>query len=541
MIRLPEVFSEHMVLQRNKYIAVWGWTTEPAAKAVLNGFEAHAFTDENGHFMIKLPPMKEGGPYVLQVIGGEISEETFIASDDSVVFGDVMIGDVWLAGGQSNMELEIQKSYKGEEILKKLDNKLIRYFYTPKVAFEGKEMDEAKKEASWETADQDHADSGHAGRWSAVAYYFASKVSSETGVTVGIINCNWGGTHAYCWISREYQERNKNISRFIQKYDEDTKDLDMDRYLQSVRDYEEYQAGFDRRCGEYYATHEHPSWDECIKLCGENQYPGPVGPHSFVRPAGLYETIIRQVVPYTLSGFIYYQGEEDDQTPELYYDLLTTLIKQWRDDWKDQSLPFIIVMLPMFKNEGDPDLKNWAKIREAQLNTFRTVRNTGIAVITDMGELNNIHAVHKKAVGERLALQALYMVYGRAGDNQAFGPIYRESLVEGNEMTFIFDHAYDGIVEDRDFSKLTPDMQHYSSFIEHDDMASDQFEIAGADKKFYKADKMEIRGDRITVSSEHVKCPVYGRYMWTNFGKVMLYGATSGIPVAPFRTDQSVD
>ena len=138
-----------------------------------------------------------------------------------------------------------------------------------------------------------------------------------------------------------------------------------------------------------------------------------MGPKSPFRPAGVYETMLKRVMPYTLAGFIYYQGESDDHKPNSYYKLLKMLIEQWRNDWKDDTLPFIAVQLPMHMERGDENRTNWAVIREAQMRMHRTVKNTGIAVISECGEYGNIHPVDKRPVGERLELQALCHVYGK--------------------------------------------------------------------------------------------------------------------------------
>ncbi|MCR5203269.1 MAG: sialate O-acetylesterase [Lachnospiraceae bacterium] len=534
MIKLPAIFKEHMVLQRNKNIRVWG---ESQASFVTVSLSDISVTVKviDGKFMAILPAFEAGGPYMLKVVEGEMTGDGVLNLKDNVIIGDVMIGEVWIACGQSNMELELQNSYMGKEVMEKADNKLVRYYYTPKMAYECQELEELKEKSEWELCNKDYANPEHMGKWSTVAYYYADKLSKELNVTVGIINANWGGTHAYCWMSREKLVDDNHIKRFMDEYDEITKDMSMEQYLKDVAYYEEYQAGFDKRCGEYYATHENPSWDECIELCGENMYPGPVGPRSFVRPAGLYDVILSQIIPYTIAGGLYYQGEEDDQTPEAYYYLLRGIVEQWREDFMDENLPFLIVQLPMFKNACDGELTNWSEIREAQYKVFDTVKNTGIAIITDLGELNNIHPTFKEKVGERLCLQALYGVYGKISEKEAFGPMYKDYRVDSGKMIFTFKNAEDGFIVKTDNEGKVEGEKLYSSYLSEDDKLENCFELAGCDGEFHKADSVTIEGSTITVSSKAVPCPCKGRFNWRNYEKVMLYGKNM-IPVAPFRT-----
>jgi sialate O-acetylesterase len=222
--------------------------------------------------------------------------------------------------------------------------------------------------------------------------------------------------------------------------------------------------------------------------------------------------MLMRVCPYTLRGFLYYQGESDDHKPKSYYRLFTNLIGLWREKWGDDELPFIMVQLPMFKYEQDPDYKHWCLIREAQMRAFKTVKNTGIAVISDCGEFNNIHPVDKVPVGERLCLQAEKLTYGM--DVDAFGPIYKSFVCKDGGIELSFDHAEKGFK------------------VKGDKIGT--FEIAGADKLFYRADA-EIRGDKIFIKSAQVSTPEYARFDWFNWTEVVLFGK-NGIPVAPFRT-----
>ena len=299
MIQLPAVFSSHMVLQRQKNISVWGDSDAESLKITLAD-KSVSVVPEQGRFQAILPPFEAGGPYTL----------TVQSQTEQVVYEDVMIGEVWLAGGQSNMELELQDSKNGKEIVQNIHNDGVRYYYTPKVPYVGDKLEEAEKESAWDLCTPDKA-----GRWSAVAYYFADKIARETGVTVGIVGCNWGGTSASCWVSREALEGTQEIKEYIDDYDAIIAEQDPEEYIKAREAYLVYQAEFDKNVGKYYETAENPTWEEALRLYGENQYPGPMGPRSETRPCGLYESMLQRVCPYTLRGFLYYQGEEDDHRP----------------------------------------------------------------------------------------------------------------------------------------------------------------------------------------------------------------------------------
>lgn len=500
MLTLPVVFSDHMVLQREKQIAVFGKSDEKQVTVTL-GDSKVVQTVNQGEFMVQLPPMPAGGPYEL-----EISDET-----DTIIFYDVMIGEVWLAGGQSNMELRLENSKDGAEVVKNISNDGVRYYLVPQIAYLGEELDKAEAESSWELCNPQSA-----GKWSAVGYYFAAEVAKKLGVTVGIIGCNWGGTSASAWVGRETLEMDKHISKYIEDYDAIIAEQDPEEYIKAREAYLVYQAEFDKNVGHYYETAENPTWEEAISLFGENQYPGPMGPRSETRPCGLYESMLQRVQPYSLRGFIYYQGEEDDHRPYTYYELLSGLVRQWRKDWGDDTLPFITVQLPMFINDGEEDYQNWPFVREAQMRLFDTVKNTGIAVILDKGEYGNIHPTEKDSVGARFALQAFYHVYGVATEKEAFGPMYDSHCIQGDKMVITFKYCEEGM-------KCTAD-------------EVTGFEIAGADQKYVEA-KAEIKDNKVILQGEGVDEPQYARYCWTNYREVTLFGA-NGIPVAPFRTSR---
>ena len=500
---LAAVFTDHMVLQRNKNINIWGCAytaTDVTVELCGKSVTARA---ESGKWKAVLPPMEAGGPYELKVTdnsGGEI------------VLHDVMIGEVWLAGGQSNMELELQNALNGKEVLKNIKDVNVRFYYTQKIAYIDDYFNFAERNSCWSIAAPDTA-----ANYSAVGYYFARKLAAELGVTVGVIGCNWGGTSASAWMSRKAMEQDADTKSYVDEYDKAMEEKTMEGYLRELAEYEEWHNEWQPKINEYYANTPDPTWEGAQEYAGPCRWPEPMGPRSQFRPGGLYETMISRICPYTLAGFTYYQGESDDHKPDTYYKLFKALIELWRGDWEDDTLPFMFVQLPMFMNEGDEDFKHWCKIREAQMRVHQTTANTGIAVILDRGEFNNIHPIDKEPVGERLALQAMYHVYGKISADEAYGAIYKSHEYTDGGMLVSFDHASDGF--DVKGEKIVG------------------FEVAGKNRKYQSAEA-EIRGDKIFVRSAEVAEPVYLRYNWTNYGEVTVY-SKNGIPLSPFRTSRN--
>lgn len=507
MIKTAAVFSDNMVLQREKNVTIWGEGDEGTLiTADINGKSASCRVKDSKWSLV-LPPMKAGGPFELRVSAVVSVDNTSIT--ETRTFRNVMIGEVWLCGGQSNMEFELQYADAGKEELNSLTEDMpIRFYYTNKSATMEQAI-EAEKTAGWGICDPEGSKA-----WSAVGYHFAKKLSRDMGVTVGLIGCNCGATSASAWVDRATLESNQEIRSYIDEYD---KGIEGKSEAVQKMEYEEYLA-YDRawheKAQEVYKEDPNASWDKVREICGENRWPGPINCVNPLRPTGLFETMLMRVCPYTMRGFLYYQGESDDHRPRTYYTLLTKLITLWREKWQDDEMPFIAVQLPAFKYKYDRDHKHWCLIREAQMRAFKTIKNTGIAVILDCGELDNIHPTDKKPVGERLCLQAEKLVYGM--DVKAFGPMYKSFEYKDGGIEISFDYVEEG-------------------FVIKDNKAVG-FEIAGEDKEFYTAEA-EICGSRIFISSENVKEPMYARYNWLNYPEVTVFNET-GIPLAPFRTSR---
>lgn len=498
--RTAAIFGSNMVLQREKNIRIFGQGINGNTVTVV--FVGHTYTCKvrDNSWSVLLPPMAAGTGYGM----------TVSCDAEEISFSNIAVGEVWLAGGQSNMEFELQSCRGGKEMLEQDINPAVRFYSTGRMSYMDENSYEREAQSGWAEFSEESAKA-----WSAVGYIFGKGLSKDLGVTAGIIGCNWGGTSASCWMSEEALRMDVDLAVYLEEYYKGIAGKTEKEQLKEYMEYVAYHTEWDRKCSELYADNPDIEWTQIEKRLGECRWPGPINCASPYRPGGLYHCMLERILPYTLRGFLFYQGEQDADRPDIYQKLLTGLIRQWREDWEDITLPFLIVQLPMHRYKADPDTKNWCLIREAQMNTYLTVKNTGIAVILDCGEFNEIHPKDKLPVGERLRLQALYQVYGKITEKEAFGPVYRAFEQKGNTIELSFDHAGEGFEIRGEASG---------------------FEIAGEDLCFVEAEA-EIKGPKIILAARETAGPRYARYCWTNYGEVTIYGK-NGIPLAPFRTDR---
>ena len=498
-MRAAAVFSNDMVLQREKPIAVWGDGKDGTRVTVtLAGHSAAAVTAD-GKWRVTLPPMPAADDLTMVIASGAVE----------IRFTGIAVGEVWLCGGQSNMEFEIQNEKNGRALLESLTPDCgVRYYYTPKQRMIDSSFDAVERNTCWQKASPQTA-----GAWSAAGLYFALEIARKLGVTVGLIGANWGGTSASAWVSRDVLEAHTALRPYLDDYDNAVAGKTEEELIAAFDEYAAYQDAWWGRYSAYMQEHPETSWDDALKIVGESHYPGPMGPKNEQRPCGIYETVLQRVCPYTLRGFLYYQGESDDHRPETYETLLEALIRCWRRDWGEPELPFLNVQLPMYRPLNEEDKQHWCPIREAQFRVYRRLKHTGLAVLTDCGELDNIHPVDKAPVGHRLALQALAEVYGVISEREACAPMYRSSYAAGFVMTVLLDHAEDGF-------RLTG--------------APAGFELAGEDGIYYPAEAVFGKGS-ITLTAPQVSAPRSARYAWRNYIQVTVFGS-NGLPLAPFCT-----
>ena len=547
--QLSYLFTNHMILQRDKRIAVFG-TGKTGSKITVSLLDNNedvvtssakvpmtvtgVITDSK--FLLYLPPLSAGGPYTLRVTDGS----------ETLEYYDVLLGDLWFAGGQSNMEFNLQSSdeYKAmlEEVREFWEQKdcgipyhLIRHYFVPHISYVDDNTESARRASVWNLCTPETIP-----YWSAVAFFFARRLVPELNVPIGIINCNWGGTSASAWLDNQTLMSDIDTAHYYERYEKATAGITMEQYLADLEAYKKEIQAWEEKKNACYAKDPDIDWNQVLEICGPCPWPGPMGPRSEFRPCGLYETMIQSCVPYTLKGFLWYQGESDEGYADSYPKLMRGVIEAWRREFKDEDLPFLFVQLPMFKNKNDPDYTSWADLREAQMKVFRSVKNTGMAVALDLGKFNDIHPSHKLECGERLALQALYHVYGKiTKPEEAFGPMFRYAVPDDDGLKLYFDYVPEGFVIDYKAVNYTPEyktIEQPTPAMECPTQYILGFEVQHRDGNWQPAIATPfcengVYGIRLTAL--FVPQPLHARYAWANWAPVTVFGA-NGLPLAPF-------
>ena len=435
------------------------------------------------------------------------------------------------------MEFELQNCTEGPDELDKSknpDNPNVRFYYTNKIAWMDEYFFEAERNTSWQTWDSEWKKS-----WSAVGYFFAKKLAADLGVTVGVIGCNWGGTSASAWMNRESLETDVELKTYLDEQEEATRGKSIEEQCREYDEYEIKNNEWQEKCNKLYAENPNIEWDEVQKILGASLWPGPRSCKNPYRPTGLYECMLKRILPYTLKGVLWYQGESDDHKPSYYAKLFTRMIDVWREDWKDQNLPFVFVQLPGNRYKQDKDFKHWCFIREAQQKVHNTVKNAFMTCALDLGQYNDIHPKAKKVLAQRMENVALCSVYTQGDEKSAYSPMLTDCYVGEHEITVAFSNAQDGFT-------VKPDDERLNNYKElelrqNTPVSADftGFEIAGRDGVYYPAEYSfgteKGKLNTITLKSAKVPEPAFARYAWYNYGPVTIYGK-NGLPVAPFRT-----
>jgi sialate O-acetylesterase len=475
-VKLPAIISNNMVLQQNTKAALWGWADAGEKVSITTSWDNKTTTitaGADGKWITWVKTGAAGGPYTIR----------FKASNEITV-ENVLLGEVWLASGQSNMEFFVAKtrssSYTGvinyEEEIKVANYPMIRQI---DVANKNAAEPQDDFKGDWKICSPQTVDT-----FSAVAYYFALKIHKETGFPVGIINSTWGGTAAESWTKKEVLTADNDLAVSVNRFDSLVK-----AYPDALA---KYNASLD-------------AW----KLDSVNlPKPRPIlRPNNDKAPFRLYNAMIAPLKPYTLRGVIWYQGESNADRAYNYRKLFPAMIANWRDDFQNKKLPFYFVQISPHRSQN-------AEIRDAQLYALRTVPYTGMAVTTDNGDSLDIHPRNKKLVGERLSVWALHNEYGKK-DVEVSGPLFSSMKTDGNKIRIKFDHV-DGGLEARDGALI-------------------EFTIAGDDQVFVPANA-SIEGNEVVVWSEQVAKPAAVRFAWKNIPRPNFYNK-SGLPASPFRTD----
>ncbi|MBS0032006.1 sialate O-acetylesterase [Chitinophaga sp. 22321] len=619
-VRLPNIFGDNMVLQRDKPIPVWGWADKNEKITVqFNGQTKTVKADKNGQWKVLLNPEKAGGPYNLSVKG-----------QNDITLHDILMGDVWICSGQSNMEFHVNDVLNADKEKAASANPEIRHFYLPKEIATTPKTD--VKPSAWLAASPENT-----GDFTAVGYFFARALNEQLHVPIGLIHTSWGGTMVETWISREGLADNPAFSDLMKN----TPVLNLDSFATVAKNkvakqiaslqgslpdaataaswsaadandqswkkmkvpgvWEQQQLpDFD---GEVWFRYHFNIADadagkpaelslgaiddnEVTYINGTRigttngyniprQYTIPagvlkagdnviavkiqdtgggggftgepeevfvntgghkqslagnwafrisavqagngssVGPNSY--PSLLYNAMINPVIPFAIKGAIWYQGESNADRAYQYRTAFPLLINDWRRLWKQGDFPFYFVQLASF-NSANGNSKNgskWAELREAQTLSLQ-VPNTGMAVITDIGEPKDIHPRNKQDVGKRLAATALHNTYGQ--NNVYSGPVYQSMQTNGNKVSISFTHIGGGLTVKDKYGYIRG------------------FEVAGADQQFHYA-KAYVDGDKVVVYTDEVSSPVAVRFGWADDNLEDNLFNKEGFPAAPFRTD----
>lgn len=627
-VRLPKLVSDNMVLQRNAPLPIWGWAD--AGEKVTVQFRGQTYAAQPGgagKWQVTLPPLPAGGPYTMTITG-----------KNTLTVKNILLGDVWLGSGQSNMEFQNAWLKYTDAQLGAADFPQIRLFTVEK-DLSAVPLADVKK-AAWQVCTKENAYN-----FSAVGFFFARELHQKEQVPIGVILTAWGGTLIETWLSPESANKFPELKAQIAGMEfADFLEKNQRENQNKIKEWEKQSYAVDAGYKNNSPVWHHPAGDltgwrtltvpamweqtalpdfdgivwlrkeftlpanfktqtatlalgpiddldqtwvngtlvgstrqydtprqypvaagvlkpgkntvvvrvtdtgggggiygkpeelfltdnqntKLIDLSGDWHYrvgadfkqaklPAPpsvdVGPNS--RPTLLYNAMIKPLIPYALKGMIWYQGESNAGRAYRYRDLFPEMITDWRQKWGQGNFPFLFVQLANFmQTDAEPVESEWAELREAQARTL-AVPNTGMAVIIDIGEADDIHPKNKLDVGKRLALAAQKLAYNKKVTHS--GPVYRNMKVEGNKIRLTFDHAESGLLT-RNNAPLKG------------------FAIAGADRKFVWADA-HLEGNTVVVSSDQVKTPVAVRYAWANNpDQANLYNQAN-LPAAPFRTD----
>jgi sialate O-acetylesterase len=437
-VTLPNVLSDNMVLQRNSEVKLWGWANPKEEVKITpswNNQEYKVIANNQANWTISIPTPKEGGPFTISLIGY-----------NELTLKNILVGEVWLCSGQSNMEMNANWGIKnGDEEAKKATNPNIRFFAVEKASAETQQNNLLGNwvECSPETMKKN----------SAIAYFFAQRITEDLkNVPIGMIVSAWGATPAEVWIPEDVIQNNQELLNASKKI-----------------------------------------------------YPNEYCP---IEPARTFNSMINPLIGFKIAGVLWYQGESNVGS-NIYDKTFASLITSWRTLW-NQDFPFYFVQLAPYKNGEDH--YSSVKIRDLQRKTLQ-LPNTAMVVTSDISTTDDIHPKDKKSVGVRLANLALANIY-KTNTNLVNGPLYKGIIMEKNKITVTFDYA-EGL--------------HFSNNI------SDQFEIAGDDAIFYKAEAI-IKKSNVILQSDKVKNPTKVRFAWENAAQSQLFNKAN-LPASSFITE----
>lgn len=470
-VSVPNIFGDHMVLQRNQPNKVWGKADAGEKVTVKIGDQSHSATaDAQGLWHVMLDPMGVGGSHTLEIKGAK----------NVVRIADVLIGEVWICSGQSNMAWKVSSAYDPDLEALAANHPRIRMINFPQVGTQEPVWEHPA--STWTVCSPQTVSN-----FSAVGYFFGRQLHETLDVPIGLINNAWGGSACEAWISRPELEQAGKYSALLKRADE------------SAAQFEKLNEKADK------SDADRQQLEALRRQVTGNQ-----------RPANIYNGVLKSHLGYGIRGAIWYQGESNAGRAYQYRDLFPLMISSWRKEWGQGDFPFYWVQLADFmKEQSEPQESAWAELREAQTMTMSKLNHTGEAVIIDIGEGKDIHPKNKVDVGRRLARLALDDVYGF--DLPSRSPRYKSMEKADGKIVLAFEHVDNGW---RPFDVAEPV----------------GFAIAGEDKKFVWATAKILKDNRVEVSAEGVSNPVAVRYAWGDNPVCNMFDG-AGLPLTPFRTD----
>lgn len=483
-VKLPAIFSDHMVFQQKSKVTMWGWA-DPREKIIVTGSWSNknvsAVTDTDGKWKLILNTPAAGGPYSVKIRG-----------KNTIELKDVLIGEVWVCSGQSNMVFSLKASNKAKEEIAVANFENIRFFSVKRQY--GQEEFKDAPGSVWLKTSPETAPS-----FSAVAYYFAKKIHQQLNVPVGIVYAAWGGTPAEAWAPFSTLKSDSVLYLPIKRWKE--------MYVTVGKDSMAYHLALDK-------------WKAARKSGDSIKLKKPEEPATLIsynRPwresSVLFNGMINPVIPYTIKGVLWYQGESNVSHANEYYHLFSSMIKGWREKWNIPNLPFYFAQIAPF-NYSKMDAA--AQLRDAQYQVMKNVSNTGMAITVDVGEMRDQHFNRKKEVGDRLALIALVKDYGYKKINYK-GPEIKNVFIENGKTVLEFES---------------------SSELKSGDDTLKGFEIgyrtsSGDSTIFIKA-LATLEGNKVIVWNDKVKEPLEVRYAWLLAGEANLFDKEK-LPAFPFK------
>ena len=485
-VKLPAIFTEHLVLQRDLANPVWGWAAPGEEVTVSIADQKHKTTaDKDGKWSVKLTPLPAGGPHCLAVQGA-----------NTIKLEDVLVGEVWICSGQSNMQWAVKSARDSELEMKAANFPKIRFVNVPQV---GTDQPQDDFKGSWQVVTPDSV-----GPLSAVGYFFGRQLYETLGVPIGLVNDAWGGSACEAWVRRDVIEKDERFKALVENWQTIEKSYDHAKTIAKFNeDLEKWKVAA-----------------AAAKDAGKPEPQKPKAPNNLLtgnsRPANIYNGVLKPTIGYGIRGAIWYQGETNAGRAYQYRDLFPLMIQNWREDWGQGEFPFYWVQLADYMAErAEPADSAWAELREAQTMTMDRLPNTGQAVIIDLGEGKDIHPRNKQEVGMRLARWALAKDYGV---NVAYhSPQYKSMERSGNKITVTVDYEGSGLT--------TFDVKEPRGFT-----------IAGADKKFVNAEAKLVGPNKLEVWSDVVSEPASVRYAWADNPICNVFNKED-LPLTPFRTD----